>query len=314
MESRSNAIAAGLFVIALSVALVLTVLWLTREDLDRVRYVVVSKIPVSGLHAKADVRLRGVDVGRVAGIAFDPREPRVILVAIDLDRNVVLTRGTYGQLSYQGVTGLSFIELDDDGGNPQRLVTSLDNPGLIELRPALLDQIEASGQSLLANADLAARRLNRLLSDENLAHLSAALRNTELATRQIGVLATDLQPAARSLQGLEAKTGAAVEQLDLLMRDMRSVTVEFRQHLAALDEVGRGAEAMGAASRSLETQIVGDTLPRLSGALDDFSRTSRTLDRVLQEVEQHPQSLLFGRGPPAPGPGEPGFVPPEPGR
>jgi len=314
MESRSNAIAAGLFVLALSVGLVLTVLWLTSETLDRVRYVVVSKIPVSGLHAKADVRLRGVDVGKVAGIAFDPQDPRVILAAIDVDRSVILTRGTYGQLSYQGVTGLSFIELDDDGSNPQRLVTSLDSPGRIELRPALLDQIEASGQSLLANADLAARRLNRLLSDENLAHLSGALRNTELATRQIGVLATDLQPAARSLQSLEAKTGAAVEQLDLLMRDMGSVTVEFRQHLAALDEVGRGAQAVGAASRSLETQIVGDTLPRLSGALDDFSRTSRTLDRVLQEVEQHPQSLLFGRSPPAPGPGEPGFVPPEPGR
>ncbi len=314
MESRSNAIAAGLFVIALSVGLVLSVLWLTSENLDRVRYVVVSKIPVTGLHAKADVRLRGVDVGRIADIAFDAHDARVILVHIDVDRTVTLTRGTYGQLSYQGVTGLSFIELDDDGSNPQLLVSSLDHPGRIELRGALLDQIEASGQSLLADADLAAKRLNRLLSDENLANLSGALRNTESATRQIGILVTDLQPAARSLQGLEIKTGAAVEQLDLLLGDMRSFTDEFRRHLAALDEVGRGAQAVGAASRTLETEIVGDTLPRLSGAIDDFSRTSRTLDRVLQEVEQHPQSLLFGSSPPAPGPGEPGFVPPEPGR
>jgi len=314
MESRSNAIAAGLFVIALSVGVVLSVLWLTSENLDRVRYVVVSKVPVTGLHVKADVRLRGVDVGRVADIAFDAHDPRVILVHIDVDRTVTLTRGTYGQLSYQGVTGLSFIELDDDGSNPQGLVTSLDNPGRIELRAALLDQIEASGQSLLANADLAAKRLNRLLSDENLANLSGTLRNTESATRQIGILVTDLQPAARSLQTLETKTGAAVENLDLLMGDMRSFTDELRQHLAALDEVGRGAQAVGDASRTLETEIVGDTLPRLSGAIDDFSRTSRTLDRVLQEVEQHPQSLLFGNSAPAPGPGEPGFVPPEPER
>ena len=103
------------------------------------------------------------------------------------------------------------------------------------------------------------------------------------------------RPSADDIANLyahdEAKTGAAVEQLDLLMRDLRSATVEFRQHLTALDEVGRGAEALGTASRSMETQIVGDTLPRLSGALDDFSRTSRTLDRVLQEVEQHPESL-----------------------
>jgi phospholipid/cholesterol/gamma-HCH transport system substrate-binding protein len=310
MESRPNAIAAGLFVIALTVGLVVAVLWLTSENLDRVRYVVVSKIPVYGLHAKADVRLRGVDVGKVVDIAFDAQDPRVVLVNIDVDRTATLTRGTYGQLNYQGLTGLSFIELDDDGSNPQRLATRLDSPGRIELRPALLDQIEASGQSLLLNADLAAKRLNRLLSDENLAHLSGALRNTESATRQIGDLAADLRPAARSLQGLEAKTGAAVEQLDLLLGDMRSLTAEFGRHLAALDEVGRGAQAMGTASRSLETAIVGDTLPRLSGAIDDLSRTSRSFDRVLRKVEEQPQSLLFGRSPPPPGPGEPGFAPP----
>jgi phospholipid/cholesterol/gamma-HCH transport system substrate-binding protein len=313
MESRSNAMAAGLFVMALSVGLALTALWLSSASLDRVRYVVVSKIPVSGLHAKADVRLRGVDVGKVADIRFDASDPRIVLVDIAVDRTATLTRGTYGRLSYQGVTGLSFIELDDDGTSFQRLDTSVDHPGRIELRPALLDQIEASGQSLLHNADLAAERLNRLLSDENLAHLSGALRNTESATRQIGVLAADLQPAARSLPDLEARTAAAMEQLDLLLADMRSAPVEFRQHLAALDEVGRGAREMGEASRSLETAIVGDTLPHVSGAADQLSRTSRTLDRVLQQVEQHPQSLLFGRSPPEPGPGEPGFVAPPKG-
>jgi phospholipid/cholesterol/gamma-HCH transport system substrate-binding protein len=310
MESRSNAIAAGLFVIALTVGLILTVLWLTSENLDRVRYVVVSKIPVSGLRAKADVRLRGVDVGTVANIAFDAHDPRVVLVNIDVDRTATLTRGTYGQLSYQGVTGLSFVELDDDGSNPQRLATSVDSPGRIELRPSFLDQIGSSGQSVLADASLAAKRLNRLLSDENLAHLSGALRSTESASRQIAVLATDLQPAARSLRGLETKADAAVEQLDLLLGDMRSVTAEFGRHLVGLDEVGRGAQELGAASRSLETAIVGDTLPRLSVAIDDVSRTSRSLDRVLREVEEQPLSLLFGRSPPPPGPGEPGFAPP----
>ena len=314
MESRSNAIAAGLFVIALTLGLALTALWFTSESLDQVRYVVVSKIPVSGLHAKADVRLRGVDVGRVASIEFDAKDPRIVLVNIDVDRTVALTHGTYGQLSYQGVSGLSFVELDDDGQNTKRLASSLDGPGRIELRPALLDQIAQSGQGLLLDASLAARRLNRLLSDENLAHLSGALLNTETAARQVGALAADLQPTARSLQTLETRTGTAVEHLDLLVGDMRGVTAELGRHLAALDEVGRGAQAVDTASRSLEAAIVGDTLPRLSSAIDDFSRTSRTLDRVLREVEQQPQSLLFGRGAPAPGPGEPGFAPPQRGR
>jgi phospholipid/cholesterol/gamma-HCH transport system substrate-binding protein len=310
MESRSNAIAAGLFVIALGVGLVLAALWLTSENLDRVRYVVVSKMPVSGLHAKAAVRLRGVEVGKVSSIAFDPQNPRIVLVSIDVDRSATLTHGTYGQLNYQGVTGLSFVELDDDGSDPQRLVSSADNPGRIELRPSLLDQIGGSGQNLLVDASLAAKRLNVLLGDENLAHLAGALRNAESAGRRIADLAADLQPTARSLQSLETKSDATVAQLGLLLGDMRTVTSEFDRHMAALDEVGRGAKAVGEASRSLETAMVGDTLPRLSGAIDDFSRTSRDLDRVLRTLQEQPQSLVFGRRSPPPGPGEPGFAPP----
>jgi len=314
MESRSNAIAAGMFVIVLTLALVGTAFWLTSENIDRVRYVVVSKLPVAGLHAKAAVRLRGVDVGRVATIGFDAQDPRVVLVSIDVDRSVNLTGGTYGQLSYQGVTGLSFIELDDDGSNPQRMVTSLDKPGQIPLRPSLLDQIGGSGQSLLLDASVAAKRLSQLLSEENLARISGALRNTESAAGQVATLAADLQPSAKSLRVLETNASVAVERFDLLLGDLRGVTAEFGRRLVALDEVGRGAQAFGTASRTLQTAIVDDTLPRLSGAIDDLSRTSRNLDRVLQEVERRPQSLLFGRSPPAPGPGEPGFVPPDRGR
>ncbi len=314
MESRSNAIAAGMFVIVLTLALVGTAVWLTSENIDRVRYVVVSKLPVAGLHAKAAVRLRGVDVGRVATIGFDAQDPRIILVSIDVDRSVNLTGGTYGQLSYQGVTGFSFIELDDDGSNPQRMVTSLDKPGQIPLRPSLLDQLGISGQSLLLDASVAAKRLGQLLSEENLARISGALRNTESAAGQVATLAADLQPSAKSLRVLETNASVAVERFDLLLGDLRGVTAEFDRHLVALDEVGRGAQAFGTASRTLQTAIVDDTLPRLSGAIDDLSRTSRDLDRVLQEVERRPQSLLFGRSPPAPGPGEPGFVSPDQGR
>jgi len=303
-----------MFVIVLTLALVGTAFWLTSENIDRVRYVVVSKLPVAGLHAKAAVRLRGVDVGRVATIGFDAQDPRVVLVSIDVDRSVNLTGGTYGQLSYQGVTGLSFIELDDDGSNPQRMVTSLDKPGQIPLRPSLLDQIGGSGQSLLLDASVAAKRLSQLLSEENLARISGALRNTESAAGQVATLAADLQPSAKSLRVLETNASVAVERFDLLLGDLRGVTAEFGRRLVALDEVGRGAQAFGTASRTLQTAIVDDTLPRLSGAIDDLSRTSRNLDRVLQEVERRPQSLLFGRSPPAPGPGEPGFVPPDRGR
>jgi phospholipid/cholesterol/gamma-HCH transport system substrate-binding protein len=314
MESRANVIAAGLFVIMLTLGLILTALWLTRDSLDRVPYLIVSKIPVSGLHAKAAVRLRGVDVGRVDSIAFDPNDMRTILVGISVDRAAALTQGTYSQLAFQGVTGLSYIALDDDGSKPARLASSGEFPAHIDMRPSLIDSIGESSGELLHEASAAAKRVNRLLSDDNLAHFAGTLRSTEAAATQLASLARGLQPAAQSLQGLASDTRGTVQKLDVLLGDLHGVTVEFGRHMGALDQVGRGAQAVGDASAAVQAALVDETLPRLTRAADDLARTSRTLDRFLAQMELRPQSLVFGSTALPPGPGESGFAAPAGGR
>jgi len=310
MESRANVIAAGLFVIALTVGLIVAALWLTRDSVDRLPYLVVSRVPVTGLHAKASVRLRGVDVGRVDAIAFDPNDHRTILINLSVDRSAGLTQGTYSQLAFQGVTGLSYISLDDTGDRPAPLATSSEAPGRIEMRPSLIDNIGESGAELLHDASAAAKRVNRLLSDENLAHVSGTLRSTEAAATQLATLAQNLQPAARSVQDLALDTRGAVQKLDILLGDLHATTVDLGRHMGALDQVGRGAQQVGDASAALQATLVDDTLPRLSQAADDLARTARTLDRFLGQLQERPQSLVFGSGAPAPGPGEPGYVVP----
>jgi len=91
---------------------------------------------------------------------------------------------------------------------------------------------------------------------------------------------------------------------------MRGVAGEFGRRLAAFDQVGSSAQAVGEASQALQTTLNSDTLPRLAGAIDDLARVSRSLDRVLRGVEQQPQSLVFGRPLALPGPGERGYAPP----
>jgi phospholipid/cholesterol/gamma-HCH transport system substrate-binding protein len=310
MESRANVIAAGLFVIAFTLGLIATALWLTRDSIDRVPYLVVSRIPVSGLHAKAAVRLRGVDVGRVDSIAFDPHDLRTILVGISVDRSATLTRGTFGQLAFQGVTGLSYIALDDAGDDPQALATTSAAPGRIELRRSLIDNLGESGKDLLQDASLAAKRVNRLLSDANLEHVAGTLRNTEAAALQLSALANRLQPAAQSIQGLAGDTRITLQKLDLLLGDLHGLSQDLGRHLGALDQVGQGAQAVGTASLAVQAAIVDDTLPRLTHTLEDLSRTARNLDRFVDLLDERPQALVFGPAPPQPGPGEPGFAPP----
>ena len=53
-----------------------------------------------------------------------------------------------------------------------------------------------------------------------------------------------------------------------------------------------------------------ETMQKLRDVTEGLTRNSKSVDRVLLQLEEQPRSLLFGRTPPPPGPGEDGFVPP----
>lgn len=304
MENRAYALSAGLFLVLLSIGLVLAAVRLTGDATERVDYVVESRLPVSGLQDNAPVRLRGVDVGKVGQIQFSPRDPLLILIRIAVDPAAPITRGTYAQLGYLGITGLSFVQLDDDGSRPEKLASSADQPARIEMRPSFIDEVSNSGQELMQESAQAAKRLNALLSDENLSELSMTISNIKMASDNIARLTRDLHPAAKALTRITARTDTTLQRLDPLLGNLNDLTQDVRTRVGALDRIGRSAEDLGQVSRTVETAV-----PRLNRALEDFSRSLRTMDRVLMGIEQQPQSLLFGRTPP-PGPGEPGFIPP----
>ena len=54
------------------------------------------------------------------------------------------------------------------------------------------------------------------------------------------------------------------------------------------------------------------TLPRVHRAVESAERTIRQLDRTASTLNDNPQAILYGSGAIPPGPGEPGFTPPQP--
>ncbi len=65
MENKSHALAAGLFTIVLTIALILVGLWFGRDRSLRTPYDLVTRMSVAGLSNEATVRFRGVEVGKV---------------------------------------------------------------------------------------------------------------------------------------------------------------------------------------------------------------------------------------------------------
>lgn len=321
MENKAHAMAAGIFVVALTVLLVALAAWLTRDTGQRDIYEISTRETVTGLQAQAPVRYRGVDVGKVATIGFDPKVQGNVLMRLEIDRQAPVTADTFATLGFQGVTGLSFVQLDDSGKPSERLKPNDEAPPRIPLKPGLLAKISAKGEVILDQVEQITVRMNKLLDDPNQKRIAAALDNVGQAASSVSQLSTQLSAVLNAQLGPDkVNIPAFVKNADAAITSLRGTADETRNAAAEIgktakrlnekdgpiDRLAEGTQALSHAADSFNAA----TLPRINRVTEDTSRAVRQLSRAVNGINDNPQSLIFGSGATSPGPGEAGFTPP----
>jgi phospholipid/cholesterol/gamma-HCH transport system substrate-binding protein len=304
MENKSHALMAGLFTVLLGIALAACALWLSRDRTARVEYELVTSTSVSGLAAESPVRFRGMDVGKVERIAFDPDHLGQILVRVAIDQGTPITRSTTAQLEAQGVTGLSYVQLNDTGTSTVLLPPGNGPGSRIALQPALFDKLSGSSEQVVAQLDEALKRVNLLLAPENRQVLTNTLSSIDRAATKVAVLGEHLEPALSRLPATLDATQQALNGISGAARDLGAVAHRLDEQEGTFDRFSASLQRFDDAASTLTDQ----TLPRLNAFSDDASATARALTRAVRGLDREPNRLLFGREPVAPGPGEPGFA------
>ncbi|AMO23002.1 MlaD family protein [Ramlibacter solisilvae] len=308
MENKAHAMAAGIFVVVVAALLVMLAAWLTRDTGERDTYEISTREPVTGLQSQAAVRYRGVEVGKVGAIGFDPKATGNVLIRIEVDREAPVTTDTFATLSYQGVTGLAFVQLDDHGRPGSRLAVQGGQPPRIPLEPGLVAKLTARGEVVLDQVQQFVTRANLLLGETNQRRFATSLDN-------LGQAAADASQLARKLQAtVDQRLDPALAETTQSMRSVRNVADEFGRTAKRLNEPDGPIDRLAQGSQSLShaaDAFNAATLPRINRVTDDASRAMRQLGRTANSIGENPQSLLYGTGHVAPGPGEPGFTPPK---
>lgn len=332
MENKAHAFAAGMFVLLVTALLVALAAWLTRDTGVHRVYEISSQEAVNGLQPQAPVRYRGVAVGKVTSIGFDPKALGNVLVRIALDDTAPVTRSTYASLGFQGVTGLAFVQLDDTGESKVALEAANGEPARIPMRASLLSKLSDQGVAILAQIEQTSARVNLLLSPENQKQLMATVggfgqaagsvqqlseRVQQLSGTMEGILKAQLGPDRVSIPQFVQEATGTIKSLQKTSDGVEQTAVEFKKTAGEItrlaerlntqggvvDRLAEGAGAMAAAGQSFNA----GTLPRLNRTSEEAARTARQVNRTVSVLGENPQSLLFGNGLAAPGPGEPGF-------
>lgn len=303
MENKAHALAAGAFVLVVTTLLALLAIWLTRDRSQRDLYEMSTGETISGLQPQATVRFRGVPVGKVELIGFDAKVKGNVLIRVSIDRGAPVTKSTFATVASQGVTGLGFIQLNDNGASAERLVPNDADPPRIPLKPGGLDKLLKQSDVIFDQVEQASIRLNKLLSDDNQQAITTAVTQLGEAAGNLSRVAKGLEPMAATLPTLSRDASATLQSVKAATDEVGTTARRLNEKGGPLDKLSEGSAALAAGVETFSAA----TLPKLGEVADETARTMRQLRRTVSAVDDNPQALIFGSGPPVPGPGEAGF-------
>lgn len=316
MESRAHALAAGLFIVMMSLC-VGAAMWYLSGSSERGRdYVLATTSAVGGLNPQAQVRYRGIRVGKVQDISINPSDPREILVRVNIPERYPVTMATRARLSFLGVTGLALIDIEDDGSDATPLPPGADGAARIPLRGSQFDALGTQAVDTMQVLRNVLLRLNALLDERNVERISATLANLQSATGHLDATLAGAPAVVRQAQDLFERSRNLLSQqnTDRISRILAHAEATSSQSAplaedlrALLASMKQLSDRLDALALTAGPQVTDDTLPRLQSLIDEAQKNSRQLGRVLGELESSPQMLLLGREHYRPGPGEAGF-------
>ena len=311
MEPKVNYVVVGAFVLLLSALLVGVVLWLGKgfDQKTYDRYHAYMEESVAGLRVDAAVKYRGVEVGIVKEISLNPMNPEQVRLTLDIVRGTPIKEDTLAVLDVQGLTGLAIVDLTGGSRDSPSLKAKAGEPyPVMRTGPSLLARFDRAATRLFTNMNRVTENIDALLNENNRGALSQMVKDlstlTHALTTNKQVVGEGITNAAHTMEHLVQTTKILNEEMPLLIERM----------YGSADALEAMAEKIGQTSTSVNS-VVKDTKPdierfsqqtlnEMSALVAELRQLTATLQRSAQQLEQEPNSLIFGRTPPPRGPGE----------
>lgn len=303
MERDANYAAVGAFVLLVIAMAAAFVYWYAdaRDVRDYARYEIYFDGSVSGLSEGSAVRYLGVDIGRVVRMRIDRRAADRVQVIVDLDSAAPVSASTVAQLSFQGVTGLLYIDLMQE--KPDSLFPRVLDNVPSEIYPVIrstrssFDTFVSSLPELTARFGEISARANAVLSNENITALSRLLVNLDAAgselpaaVRDAGALISDLRSAtaaaAETFGTLRGATEVAAPELAAAIQRLRITADNFAAASERLD-------AMIAENRDDLRGFVRDGLPQMDALLRDSREAAQEFRSFSRSLRDNPSQILY---------------------
>jgi len=309
METKANYVLIGAFVLLAAGALALFTLWIAGNPLNRsyADYDVIFNGPVNGLSEGGEVRFNGIKVGEVTSLRLDRDDPNNVIAHIRIEAQTPVRTDSVAQLNFLGITGVTFIQILAGDPNSPMLVPVNGVAPQIKTSRTLVDELFQGGQDLLGVSGDTIKRLNELLSEDNLKHFTTTLRSIDLAAAKIAADDGVLDNASEAL----AQLGPAIAALDAAAKsieqaagsisgDVSTLSAEASAALdkidPLLDQAKTTLAGVGLAVNQVNTQLTPSAtraLRQVGNTAQDVQTMILQLQSLVSQIEQDPSRFVY---------------------
>ncbi|HEY0748732.1 MAG TPA: MlaD family protein [Steroidobacteraceae bacterium] len=300
MDRDANYVAVGAFVLLVVAMAVSFVFWYTDQQDKKTyqHYEVYFPGSVSGLTAGSPVRYLGVDVGKVVRIMLDPQKRKTVQVIADIDSSAPIDGGTRASLSLQGITGLLYLDLEQDpkAESAGPLEQGQRYP-MIRSRRSDFDVLLSNLPALTTHLVELADHFNEVFSDQNVRSLKATLENARAASDR-------LPDAVREVQLLVADVRRTTEQVRGAVVDLRGVLADDSPDLkTSFANIRRISDNLAKTTQTLDSFVTENepgfsrftrqSLPEFEQLLRESRQAARDFRDLSRSLKQNPSQLIY---------------------
>jgi phospholipid/cholesterol/gamma-HCH transport system substrate-binding protein len=301
MEREANFALVGIISVVLLVGALIGIVWLAQFQFNQTydNYRINFRGPVSGLSRGGEVQFNGIKVGEITHIALDPRDPNKVMTDIQIEHGTPVRVDSAAETASLGITGVKYVQITP--GSPQRPLlreASRDRPPVIPARQGRLAAAMENATQLFADGAEAIGRVNRLLSDGNIANISRTFDDVAAVSGEL-----------RSRRQMFANIESTFARLDRAAAEMQATAASIRGGIGGRDGVLARINASAAElqrtvaeTRTLIGRVNGSvddvsnsTIPELNASLVAVQRAADSLGALTADIRRDPRGTL-GRG------------------
>lgn len=319
MNNKVNYSLVG-FLVLFGITLILAfIYWLLQpsSEQETKTYAIYFNESILGLNIDAPVKYRGIAVGKVSALSISPKNSEQVEVLVTILKSTPIKVDTQAKLTAQGITGLSYINLDMGSNSAAELK---ENEGekypVIKSTPSFFENFESSLGAVSTKLADTLSQTEKLLNDENQKQITLLLQRTagfmdkmerlldektvnhfQSSVKNIDSVSTELTKIAPNVNAFVSNS---IKWENEISASLGSITKSYLGIQAAMLEINR---AVASGEFNLK-EIASDVVPTMNNTLLEMQGLMIKIEDTLQAYERSPGDILFKQEETRKGPGE----------